>query len=152
MKMSISSKNSSYGSGSDRVDYVRNSDDNSDLPEAIHLIASSSYNAYLLETYKEGDLIGPATSHIQNSLNERMREDLSPFLVAEKQPTDLKLSLFPTSLSGAMWLQFARSVEKRSDFKVCPQCGDWFEVVRKGKEFCSNRCRTRAHRSRTAET
>jgi hypothetical protein len=133
------------------VCYERCNYDETDKHNSVSVIASSNHNSYLLEDFDKDDLIGPAMIYVQQKTNQMMRSDISPFLVADKHPTDIKLSLFPTSLAGAMWLQFARSIEKRSDFKICGQCGDWFEVVRKGKEFCSNRCRTRAHRAKTAE-
>jgi hypothetical protein len=61
----------------------------------------------------------------------------------------------PKNLLGALWLQFALTIERGSDFRRCAECGTWFELApglgRSDKQFCSVRCRVRSHRKRQAE-
>ena len=58
-------------------------------------------------------------------------------------------------LVGALWLQFARAVERDSRFRQCAECGTWFELARgtarADKLYCSTPCRTKAYRKRQAE-
>jgi hypothetical protein len=61
----------------------------------------------------------------------------------------------PEGLVGAIWLQFARAVERDSQFRQCAECQIWFELApgtaRSDKLYCSTPCRTKAYRKRQAE-
>jgi hypothetical protein len=63
--------------------------------------------------------------------------------------------IVPDGLIGALWLQFARAVERDSRFRQCAECGIWFELApgtaRADKLYCSTPCRTKAYRKRQAE-
>ncbi len=67
-----------------------------------------------------------------------------------------RLRIAPSSLLGALWFQLARAVAGNIEFKECRQrqCETWFEVdhssTRSSREFCSESCRSRAYRDRTA--
>jgi hypothetical protein len=58
-------------------------------------------------------------------------------------------------LLPALWWQTARAVWSDPTFHRCPVCDTWFEVAvgaaRSHRRFCSNACRTRAHRGRQDE-
>ena len=61
----------------------------------------------------------------------------------------------PSSLIGALWLQFADAIATNRNFNQCLYCKRWFEVspdtARRDKHYCSQTCRTRAYRTRRAE-
>jgi DNA-binding NarL/FixJ family response regulator len=56
-----------------------------------------------------------------------------------------------------MWLQFARWIDANRSYSACKECGRWFEVstddgkVRKTREFCSDRCKSKHYRRRQAD-
>jgi hypothetical protein len=69
--------------------------------------------------------------------------------------TDLRVCLQPQNLLGALWLQFAASVDVLKSFLKCALCDAPFEISRDprtGKRtdarFCSARCRVNHYRSR----
>ena len=65
---------------------------------------------------------------------------------------DLKATVTPNGLIGALWLQASLAIDGNVDFQQCRECGDWFgisaEHARPEKLFCSNACRMRAYRLR----
>ena len=99
--------------------------------------------------------IGPALHCMQSLINEHLHHRASPRLLWEQSRDRLGLYIVPDGLIGAMWLQFARAVERDAKFRQCPECTTWFEVApgrgRTDKQFCSNACRTKAYRKRQAE-
>jgi hypothetical protein len=91
---------------------------------------------------------------MQNLINEHLHHRASPRLLWEQSRDRLGLYIVPEGLIGALWLQFARAVERDARFRQCPECTTWFEVApgrgRTDKQFCSNACRTKAYRKRQA--
>lgn len=64
-----------------------------------------------------------------------------------------RLTLVPTSLLSALWLQFEQEVTSGSDLKSCAFCGRWFTVGpssarRLDARYCSETCRNRYHNQR----
>jgi hypothetical protein len=63
--------------------------------------------------------------------------------------TKPSLKLQPTTLLGAMLLQFAQSMTSGKTQSTCAYCGNWFEVGTKAKrrmaKFCSDPHRNRYH-------
>jgi hypothetical protein len=59
---------------------------------------------------------------------------------------------WPSCLASALWLQFAEAVALEKRYRVCKECGEWFEIPRRGgrinREYCSNACRSKAYRER----
>ena len=102
--------------------------------------------------FMPGDLVRPALHHVQSMINKRLRGRVSPRLLWDVEGTRLGLYIVPEGLIGALWLQFARAVERDSQFRKCAECGDWFELAsgtaRADKLYCSTSCRTRAYRRR----
>jgi hypothetical protein len=77
-----------------------------------------------------------------------------PDVFRENQPR-LHLRLQPTTLLGALWLQFGLAVDSLKRFGKCAECDCPFEVShgrRTGKrtdaKFCSSRCRVGHYRAR----
>src|SRR5262249_11220497 len=65
---------------------------------------------------------------------------------------DFALVHRPQSLVGALWLQFARSIVTGRRYRICNECGEWFEIPLRGarisREYCTNACRSKAYRKR----
>ena len=63
-----------------------------------------------------------------------------------------KFVMQPTSLIGAMWLQFALAISKRQRDRACEVCGHYFELSldasRSDRRYCDNACRNKALRLR----
>ena len=119
------------------------------------VIADERLDAEVLARFAPGNSIGPALHCMQNLINEHLHQRASPRLVWEQSRDRLGLYIVPEGLIGALWLQFARAVERDAKFRQCPECGTWFEVSpgrgRTDKQFCSTACRTKAYRKRQAE-
>ena len=92
---------------------------------------------------------------MQGLINEHLHHRASPRLLWEQNRDRLGLYIVPEGLIGALWLQFARAVERDARFRQCAECTTWFEVSpgrgRTDKQFCSTACRTKAYRKRQAE-
>ena len=62
-----------------------------------------------------------------------------------------RLHVTPTSLLGAMWLQFAEAISEQKDYARCKLCGKPFEVstaqtgFRTNRRFCSDVCKNQFH-------
>jgi hypothetical protein len=119
------------------------------------VIADERLDPDILARFVPGDAIGPALHCMQSLINEHLHHRASPRLLWEQSRDRLGLYIVPDGLIGALWLQFARAVERDARFRECPECGTWFEVApgrgRTDKQFCSNACRTKAYRKRQAE-
>lgn len=66
-----------------------------------------------------------------------------------------EILLRSSSLHGILWLQFAQSVARNSEFRKCPACGSVFVVGekwhgRRDRDYCDSRCRSRSWRRRRA--
>ena len=100
---------------------------------------------------RTGDLIGPALYVMQFEMNQHLLNG-SPRMLWNRSHTRQELCVVPSDLLSALWLQFAQSVDGNTGYKQCPECAKWFEVApgtgRADKQYCSNTCRSRAHRHR----
>jgi len=118
-------------------------------------IASTHLGDDVLARFVPGDLVSPALHHVQRTVNDKMERRASPRLLWTEGRSQLGMRLVPGSLIGALWLQFARAIERDNEFRQCAECGIWFELspqtARSHKQFCSNACRTKAYRKRQAE-
>jgi hypothetical protein len=129
-----------------------------DLTEPVVLnswIASDHLGDDVRRLFVPGDLVGPALHLMQRLVNENMRKRASPRLIRNETRSQFSIWLVPEGLIGAVWVQFARAVERNNEFRRCSECGIWFELspqtARSHKQFCSNACRTKAYRKRQAE-
>jgi hypothetical protein len=118
-------------------------------------IASTHLGDDVLGRFVQGDLVKPALHYLQKKINEKLEGRASPRLLWDADRERLGLYIMPTGLVGALWLQFARAVERDSQFRQCAECGIWFELApgtaRADKLYCSTPCRTKAYRRRQAE-
>jgi hypothetical protein len=118
-------------------------------------IASTHFGDDVLGRFVPGDLVQPALHYLQSKINEKLDGRASPRLLWDAKRERLGLYIVPAGLVGALWLQFARAVERDSKFRQCAECGIWFELApgtaRADKLYCSTPCRTKAYRKRQAE-
>jgi hypothetical protein len=118
-------------------------------------IAGTHLDNDMLDRFVRGDLVKPALHYVQSTINEKLEGRASPRLLWDANRERLGLYIVPDGLIGALWLQFARAVERDSKFRQCAECGIWFELApgtaRADKLYCSTPCRTKAYRKRQAE-
>jgi hypothetical protein len=118
-------------------------------------IAGTHLGDGVLGRFIPGDLVKPALHYVQSTINEKLEGRASPRLLWDAKRERLGLYIVPAGLVGALWLQFARAVERDSKFRQCAECGIWFELApgtaRADKLYCSTPCRTKAYRKRQAE-
>jgi hypothetical protein len=118
-------------------------------------IAGAHLSDGVLERFVPGDLVKPALHYVQSTINRQLEGRASPRLLWDTRRERLGLYIVPDGLIGALWLQFARAVERDSRFRQCAECGIWFELApgtaRSDKLYCSTLCRTKAYRKRQAE-
>jgi hypothetical protein len=118
-------------------------------------IAGTHLGDGVLGRFVPGDLVKPALHYVQSTINKKLEGRASPRLLWNANRERLGLYIVPAGLVGALWLQFARAVERDSQFRQCAECGIWFELApgtaRADKLYCSTPCRTKAYRKRQAE-
>jgi hypothetical protein len=118
-------------------------------------IASAHLGDDVLGRFVAGDLVRPALHYVQSTINRQLEGRASPCLLWDAKRERLGLYIVPDGLVGALWLQFARAVERDSRFRQCAECGIWFELApgtaRADKLYCSTPCRTKAYRKRQAQ-
>lgn len=127
------------------------------LPDDMHIRSWIAHETDpdLLERFHRGDVVHPALHYLQGVVNQRLAGRVSPRLLWDRHQIRLGLYLYPGSLIGALWLQFAQAISGEKDYRECAQCRKWLEVspnvARKNKLFCSNACRSQAYRGRQEE-
>jgi hypothetical protein len=96
-----------------------------------------------------------ALSVVRMLADARISKHIETRLRFRAKSSRLNISLVPTNLIGALWLQFAVAVDGLKSFNQCAHCGASFEVSRDprtGKRsdalFCSSRCRVGHYRDR----
>jgi hypothetical protein len=118
-------------------------------------IAGTHLGDGVLGRFVPGDLVKPALHYVQSTINKKLEGRASPRLLWDSSRERLGLYIVPAGLIGALWLQFARAVERDSQFRQCAECGIWFELApgtaRADKLYCSTPCRTKAYRKRQAQ-
>jgi hypothetical protein len=115
---------------------------------------SPSDSSAFLEHVQRGNLTGPALYLVEKLVNDHLKDRTSARLQWEAELGRPRLHLVPGNLLGALWLQFAQAVHSEKAYRVCPQCGKWFEAqrdawhARSDRRFCSQACRSKAYRTR----
>jgi hypothetical protein len=103
------------------------------------------------------EALTPAAFCVQRWINQRLEKFVSPQLLYDVQRASRVVRVIPRTLLGAMWLQFAWSVDGARSHKPCKECGRWFEIStedtgkRINREFCSDPCKSKNYRRRKAE-
>jgi len=96
-----------------------------------------------------------ALSIIQTVTDEKLQQHVVIRLIFSDAGPGLRLSLLPQNLLGALWLQFAASLDGSKTFVKCAECGSPFEISHARKtgkrtdaRFCDVRCRVDHSRGR----
>ena len=105
--------------------------------------------------FSQGDLLKPARYVAGTFVNTYLEGEVSPGLLWDRTDFSHHLTILPQSLVGALWLQFARAIDRDREYRACLNCGDWFEVgqgaASRARQFCSNKCRVAHSRKRRAQ-
>jgi len=88
-----------------------------------------------------------AYHHISNVVNANLKDSLVTEIIVNQTNTGTDMSVRPTDLLSALWLQMAHAVSRNLEFKQCVACSTFFEVKSKKRKnekiYCSDRCRVR---------
>ena len=105
--------------------------------------------------YSLGELKLPVVEYLADAINSHLKEDVSPRIGWDRDLGRLALSFVPSTLLGAMWLQFAQAANANADYRECENCGRMFEVsrtaarsARSDRLFCTDACKSKAYRGR----
>jgi hypothetical protein len=97
-------------------------------------------------------LVEAAARVVQEFANTFLYQATSTRLLSDLKTGRQLLRHWPTCLASALWLQFAEAVALEKRYRVCKECGEWFEIPRRGarinREYWSNACRSKAYRER----
>jgi DNA-binding NarL/FixJ family response regulator len=106
----------------------------------------------LSDRVKEGNVQADEVETLRQAVDNHILNAVSVRLLNEPDRGGLVLKMRPYTLRGALWLQLAQAVSAGKDFRPCGACGKWFEltpdIARKNRLFCSEACRSRAHRAK----
>lgn len=109
----------------------------------------------LWSRFRQGDVVMPAYEFVRRTITKHLEGRVSPRMLWEHDRDRITMRMVPHSLVGALWLQFARAVEARSEFGRCRACGKWFvyepDTARTNRRYCSDACRFKAYRQRQKE-
>jgi hypothetical protein len=126
----------------------------------LAVIASRAHNSEWLRWFRAGECAMPARYYLQQSVNEKLRNRVSPKLlwnVPRSRPQDLALYLVSDNLLGAVWLQFAELINGNKPLRRCAACQSWIVISTEGtgrrsnRSTCSNACRMKIYEQRKKE-
>jgi hypothetical protein len=109
----------------------------------------------LIDRFQYGELNLPVRYYIQKIINDRLKGLVFPQMLWERNRNRLSLYFVPSSLLGALWLQFAQAIDGDKKYRKCQECRKPYEIspetARTSKLFCSNACRSKNYRERQAK-
>ncbi len=92
-----------------------------------------------------------ARSFVIQAVNRRLNAS-GARIELDRFDVPYRLTIQPSNLLGALWLQFALSISERRTYQQCEACGRYMElspdVNRADRRYCDNACRNRALRRR----
>jgi hypothetical protein len=113
---------------------------------------ASEFSGDMSRQYRLNDPVLPAQTYLQGVVNEKLARGVISQLLPAPETRQLTLYHVPRDLLGALWLQFARAMSGNKAYRVCKECGQWFEVSpersRTTRQFCSDACKSKAYRGR----
>jgi hypothetical protein len=113
-----------------------------------HLLASSAYNKQVFAKLAVGDVVDAAPLAVVYLINRAIADSTRSRLDFGRYPA-LSYTSVPETLLAAMWLQFAREVLEGGRVHECEICG--MPVAgKRSRRFCSDSCRQRNHRRKSA--
>lgn len=128
-------------------------DDDIENENYIRVIAASTFDADVANRFEETkDSIEMGNRLLILELNEHLQGHVSPWFYYDPKSHKGKLDLFPNSLLGAIWLQFANEYSGASRCRICEGCKKPFLVVsgklRSDAKYCREACKSEAYRQR----
>ena len=92
---------------------------------------------------------------MQRIANQNLKKWTAARILIDTEEGTQGLYVVPENLLGALWVQFAESIDGGRSKVRCIQCGSWMVVApdtsRSDRTFCSNRCRSKAYRERQSK-
>lgn len=102
-----------------------------------------------------GDFVSAAHYYISEKLKRIMKAHLRLSSTMVTEGGQSRLIVWPANLLGGLLLEVATSVELKSDWERCKDCGKWFEIrppeTRSSRAYCSTSCRVKSYRQRRRE-
>ncbi len=103
----------------------------------------------------KGDVVRAARILMQRIANQNLNEWTAALILIDPEEGTQGLYVVPKNLLGALWIEFAESIDSGRSKVRCIQCGSWIVVApdtnRSDRTFCSNRCRSKAYRERQSK-
>ena len=130
--------------------------DHSSLRMRGWVVHTDSYEPRETTERLRSEWIETALYFLQTIVNEKLSEHaIGRPVLQSRGHGRLGWEHLPSSLLGALWLQFADAIATNRNFNQCLFCKRCFEVApdlaRRDKLYCSQTCRTRAYRTRRIE-
>lgn len=94
------------------------------------------------------DVIGVATEFLRAITDSQLSCRVTASVVRGSDGQGLALVYRPTSLLGAVWLQFAKVMTHTDNTRACLECGKMFEFQRRTKLFCGEACQKKFNRKK----
>jgi hypothetical protein len=115
-------------------------------------IASPRSHQHWLNYMGAQDYFTPAKALLLRWVNVEIGKHVAARLLYDVDKAEPVLRMVPRNLLGCLWLQLAQNISGDKTLRVCAACRKWFEIPARGsrsdKQFCSDKCRTRAYRQR----
>lgn len=102
-------------------------------------VASRTFEPDFFSEYQTGEFIGPAWYYLGCKINGYLNF-IRPKLIGYHQ-TETEVTYVPRTLLDALWLLFMLEVQGKTKVARCQYCGNWFELKRSTKTYCSGNCR-----------
>jgi hypothetical protein len=119
------------------------------------LVASREHRPEMLAAFEVGDPVLPGWLYLQEDLDLHLfhtTDEIGTTMAWDTERQRPTMQLVAPTLLSAVWVQLADAVSNDRTFSRCRMCGKWFEVApdvaRSHRRFCSNACKTRAHRNK----
>jgi hypothetical protein len=119
------------------------------------MIATLDSDPQLLRRLTQSDVLQSANHYLLLELDDQLRtwaKDVEIGMFTDSRRPHPFVGYRCSTLAAAVWMQFSAAVGDDRSFGRCKECGKWFEfapgIARSHRQYCSNRCRTRAFRER----
>jgi hypothetical protein len=103
-------------------------------------VASPLFEPDFFNEYRRGEVIGPAWYWLGAKINSHLHL-IRPKLIGYHEP---EVTYVPRTLLDALWLLFMLEVQGKVKTERCKYCGEWFELDRSTKVYCTPNCRSLA--------
>ncbi|MBI2844857.1 MAG: hypothetical protein HYX78_15805 [Armatimonadetes bacterium] len=94
------------------------------------------------------DVLSVATEFLRIVADRQLSGTTTASVVRDGDSGTLSLVYRPTSLLGAMWLQFAKVMTHTDNTRACLECGRTFEFQRRTRLFCGEACQKKFNRKK----